>query len=364
LYVGEPTGSSPYPTLESEPLILPYPVKASTVVYSIDIARRSVRQYMPRTYASLSSYQVLILSDANADVFTPNQLQWYSDAVKQGGSGLVMIGGNEAFGGRGGHRSWGTTPVEEVLPVNSLYERWTEGRVVIVDPDHPLVSSIPIRPNLEWMRYYDGNEVELKIGASELAQMVRVAKPPAPFWATWRSGKGITFAMAGDWTPAGGVVFMRWEYYGDFAVNLMLYLSDNELPKDLETVHKARGKFLEYRWAKSYLFTVMDFGEKFGANMNPIAKMIDEAESRYGDATRAYLDQDLAKSLEALDGSLDSLSRATRKAIHLKDQAMMWIYTVEWTTLSGTFAASGFVLWTLMVRRRLYREIETTRFGR
>jgi len=364
LYVGEPTGSSPYPMLESEPLILPDPVKASTVVFSLDIARRSVRQYMPRTYESLSSYQVLILSDANADVFTASQLQWYSDAVMEGGSGLVMIGGNEAFGGRGGQRSWGTTPVEDVLPVNSLDERWTEGKVVIVDANHPMVASIPIGPNLEWMKYYDGNEVELKTGASELAQMLRMAKPPAPFWATWESGKGRTFAMAGDWTPAGGVIFMRWEYYGDFAVNLMLYLSKNELPEDLETVHKARGKFLEYRWAKAYKFTVMDFGEKFGANMNPVAKIIDEAESRYADATQAYLEQDLGTSLEALDDSLESLARGTQRAMRLKDQAMLWIYAVEWTTISGTFAASGFAVWTLMIRRRLYREIGSTKFGR
>ncbi len=364
LYVGEPTGSSPYPMLESEPLMLPYPVKASTVVYSADIARRSVRQYMPRTYESLSSYQVLILSDANAAVFTPSQLQWHSDAVKEKGSGLVMIGGNEAFGGCCGYTSWGTTPVDEVLPVQSLTGKWAEGRVVILDPDHPLVSSVPIGPGLEWMKYYDGNEVELKTGASELAQLVRMAKPPAPFWATWRSGKGRTFAMAGDWTPAGGVVFMRWEYYGDFAVNLMLYLSDNELPEDLGAVHKARGKFLEYRWAKAYLFTVMDFGEKFGANMNPIARIIDEAESRYGDAAQAYLDQDLGKTLEALDDSLGSLARGTQRAMRLKDQAMFWIYAIEWTATSGTFAASGFVLWTLMVRRRLYRETESTKFGR
>ena len=58
LYVGEPTGMSPYPMLESDPLIWPYPVQASTVVFSFETAKRSMRQYMPRTFKDLSAYQV------------------------------------------------------------------------------------------------------------------------------------------------------------------------------------------------------------------------------------------------------------------------------------------------------------------
>jgi len=120
LYVGEPVGSSPYPALESDPLIEPYPVQASAVVFSFSIAKRSIRQYMPRTYADLSSFQVFILSDANAAVFSANQLRWFTWSVKNNGSGLVMVGGNEAFGACCGHLSWGTTPVQDVLPVECI----------------------------------------------------------------------------------------------------------------------------------------------------------------------------------------------------------------------------------------------------
>jgi hypothetical protein len=35
---------------------------------------------------------------------------------------------------------------------------------------------------------------------------------------------------------------------------------------------------------------------------------------------------------------------------------------IEWATISATFAIGGFVLWTLMVRRQLYREVKQTRF--
>ena len=162
LYIGEPTGQSPYPMLESDPLMMPYPVVASTVVYSIDIAKRSIRLYMPRSFEVLASYQVLILSDANAAIFTSSHLAWIRDAVGEEGSGLVMIGGYEAFGGMAGHANWGLTAVSEVLPVECLPSQWAGGKVKILEPEHPFVASLPIEPNLPWMRLYDGNMVEVK----------------------------------------------------------------------------------------------------------------------------------------------------------------------------------------------------------
>jgi uncharacterized membrane protein len=349
--------------LEADPLMWPYPVKASTVVFSFEIAKRSMRQYMPRTYDDLSSYQVFILSDANAGVFTSSQLKWYADAVAEG-SGLVMIGGNEAFGGRGGHLNWGTTPVGDVLPVDCLDEQWTEGRIEIAQPDHPFVASLPLETTLPWMRGYDGNDVEMREGSEELARMVHTPAGTSPFWATWRFAEGRTFAMAGDWTPAGGVVFMRWEYYGDFATNLMLFLSDNDLPEDLETLHEARTRFADYRSSKGYLLNIMDFGEKFGANMDPVFDYVGDADSRQKEATAAYLDLEYQQSLQLLNGALDALESGVNRAMRMKDQALIWIFVIEWTTVTGTFAVCGFVLWTLMVRRRFYRESGTTRFAR
>jgi hypothetical protein len=215
------------------------------------------------------------------------------------------------------------------------------------------------------MKGYDGNEILLREGAEELARLVPVQiGSPTSFWATWRFGGGRTFAISGDWTPAGGVVFMRWEYYGDFAINLMLFLSDNDLPSDLETLHQVRGKFQEYRSSKAYLLNIMDFGEKFGANMNVVSDQIGAADRIHREATQTYLDLDYVGCLEQLNRALDGLNEGVERAIKLKDQALIWIFVIEWSSVSGTFTLCGFILWTLMVRRRLYREIETTRFVR
>ena len=362
LYIGEPNGQSPYPMLEADPLMMPYPVVASTVVYSIEIAKRSIRLYMPRRYDILSSYQVIILSDANAAIFTPSHLSWIRDAVGDDGSGLVMIGGYEAFGGMAGHADWGLTAVGEALPVDCLPGEWTGGKVIILEPEHPFVASLPIEPNLEWMRLYDGNMVEVREGALKLAETVD--REVNPFWVTWDFGAGRSFAISGDWTPGGGVVFMRWEYYGDFANNLMLYMSRNELPDDLQTVHMARSRFYEYKSSKAYLYSVMEFGEKFGANMDRVVEIIEEADGKFSDATGAYLDLDYESSLGALDEALQVLVDGNEVAFRLKDQAMLWIYLIEWSVVTSTFTICGVVVWTLMVRRRYYREIGSTRFSR
>ncbi len=45
----------------------------------------------------------------------------------------------------------------------------------------------------------------------------------------------------------------------------------------------------------------------------------------------------------------------------LQQAVMFWIYLIEWFAVVGTFLISGIVLNLLMVRRRLYREVATTR---
>jgi hypothetical protein len=49
------------------------------------------------------------------------------------------------------------------------------------------------------------------------------------------------------------------------------------------------------------------------------------------------------------------------EALKLKDQALFWIYVSEWSVVTGTFLLCSFVVWSLMVKRRLYREVEETK---
>ncbi len=48
-------------------------------------------------------------------------------------------------------------------------------------------------------------------------------------------------------------------------------------------------------------------------------------------------------------------------AMGLKGRTLLWVYLIEWLAVTGVGMMCGFVLWSTMVRRRLYREVKTTR---
>ncbi len=68
---------------------------------------------LPTTMAALEKYDGLILSNVSSLKMTKNQMVLVRDYVRDQGGGLVMIGGEEAFGLGGLYR----TPLEEALPV-------------------------------------------------------------------------------------------------------------------------------------------------------------------------------------------------------------------------------------------------------
>jgi hypothetical protein len=55
------------------------------------------------------------------------------------------------------------------------------------------------------------------------------------------------------------------------------------------------------------------------------------------------------------------VSESEEIARKAKDAALFWVYVIEWLVTAATPFISGFVLWTLMLRRRLYREVTATR---
>ena len=120
LYVGD-TGFETWRDIAGDPLLVTVPVPASIGHFSIDHIRRYMRLYIPRTYERYASeVDLLILSDTDRQLFTPDQQQWFSDGVVEGGQSMMMAGGLEAFGGAGYGSSWEGSSVVDVLPVDIL----------------------------------------------------------------------------------------------------------------------------------------------------------------------------------------------------------------------------------------------------
>ncbi len=74
----------------------------------------------------------------------------------------------------------------------------------------------------------------------------------------------------------------------------------------------------------------------------------------------AYIAQEFVASSELMDKALDDLKGGHDLAIRIKDKALFWVYAIEWLVVIATLMATGSLLWTLMVRKRLYRATGTT----
>jgi hypothetical protein len=105
----------------------------------------------------------------------------------------------------------------------------------------------------------------------------------------------------------------------------------------------------------------MDWAETFGANIAPLSERLTDLEQGMEGAVGDYIEQDYHSAVSFLESMSPAVGEIAKDAVRLKDTALFWVYVIEWSVASATTIASGMVVWTLMVRRRLYREVDITR---
>ncbi|MBU7004573.1 MAG: hypothetical protein HXS50_03340 [Theionarchaea archaeon] len=114
---------------------------------------------------------------------------------------------------------------------------------------------------------------------------------------------------------------------------------------------------------KIFLFAMIEFIEKFGARTTQVEELIAEAEDEKALADRHYMEVDLDNALLSIQSALQTIGDADIKAAELKDSALFQVYLIEWLAVTGVSLLSGSLLYSLMVRRRIYREMGSTRFA-
>ncbi len=382
LYVGCVLRSRPFWLMRSDPLFRmgfvqatfrdsaafgPMPARSEAEVH------RMVRVYMPRTYEDLvSNYDVIVLSDANVFAVGPH-IPKLAQAVEEGGLGLFMGGGWESFGGAGAaYPAWGETSVGRLLPTEDILGIWEQSgtqRVVIDKPDHELMRSLPwdmgdldLAAPIKWHH----NPVTLKSGAEQLAHVTPTPGRDDPLMITWTLGGGArVFALTSEihrffWQ--GGEWGNPWMYGIDLGCNLMIYLDNRPVPQDVALVHAARSKMSEVETRRSLLVALLDFCESFGASTRGVMSGFRDMDEAIARALPQYLELRFDEMLETYRLVDGMLAEAEEEAVRLKNRTLLWVYVIEWLAVTGTAMFCGFVLWSLMVRRRLYREVQTTMF--
>jgi len=356
------------PIIMQDPMIAlnPVPVEFLTGLFpSITAAARNLRVYFPRVERQVTEgYDVVIIADAREPFFPPRIQNWIRKGVEDYGLGFLMAGGPQSFGGYEpwGHPSWEGSPVSEILPVKCLRDwQWGEMTYRLVVPeehkDHPLVRGIPWKTIPLFCR----NRVLAKQGSTVVGVSDKYP-PGSPILTYGEMGKGMSEAFVFDWGGNGVQDFHRSSYAPIILSNMIYWIARVKIPEDMSLLLRLRTELTKYFSMRRYVLSVIDFAEKFGANMNKASKALKDSDEDRQAVVSLYVSGEYEQALNSIDSALENLDKVTQLAMEAKNQALLWVYVIEWFTVSGTSMLCGAILWTLMVKRSAYKEVGVTRF--
>jgi hypothetical protein len=189
-----------------------------------------------------------------------------------------------------------------------------------------------------------------------------------PFLVTWRPGGskgGLTWVFADEynqlWWGLSSAARDNNPYAIDMATNLILYSLDRPLISDIHSRREARRLLSTFRAQKLLVLSMMEWADNFGANVLDLSDRLSILEDHVDDALQRYLEQDYPSAITIMQSTDMAILEITGDAIRLKDEALFWVYISEWMVVTSVAMLTGFIVWTLMVRRRLYRYVGTTR---
>jgi len=364
-YVGDCLAAqTPTRGLNLDPLISLSLIPSSIQEWAVDLKdiRRYMRLYMPRNQEQLSGEtDVVMLSNSAADYFRPEWLRWVSDSTGDG-LGLVMIGGLASFGGFNGYivyPDWGQTDIGMLLPVETIRVD-DDGAYDFTFRLLPSMVDDPLMSAFDWKRgplFFAVNRASLKPGARRIA----VTDPEErPLMAYWDFVEGSVLAFLSSWGRPWGDDFARWEYFVDFSADMAYYSAGLEIP-DPVVVHEIRMLFEEFQLAREIVRSTLDFVDRLGGSVTRVQGRLDDLVSRREGADELYIQQEYVECQEEMVSLIGDVRPISEDAIRAKNSAFLWIYIIEWSSVTATVFLSGYFLYWTMVRRRLFRRVESTR---
>ncbi len=320
---------------------------------------RFMRIYMPRNYQDwVNRVDVFMLSDLVPWGFSDTNFIWMRDSIVNEGTGMILSEmGWYGIGGWTGNacEDWTKTTIYEAYPCDMLIKKQNE--------------ECPFLDIVNEGEFLDLPGFEQVSFASE--QGIHDPREGSTTWAVYRKGKEaaiITRPFGKGMSVANSMgierftqPFYEWKFYKDYFINHVYVAGGAPVPADLELVHKIRDQLKEFRDSRSYIIGMIDFIDKFNANTRPVENMMAETLPLRTNAENLYLKQQYQEAQQVLEEASERFQEINSEAIRLREQALFWIYVIEWTAVSATFLIVGVVLWALMVRRKLYREVKVTR---
>ncbi len=360
----------------NEPMADPIAIPTRDVPGGIEEGRRYVRMYFPRTYERLAECDFVIFEGTEMVHFSHTQQKWLHDAIRDHGMGGLN---SRSVLSAVYYGQWIASVTQLAFPndVDAVIAGpgWKFGQTMeIVLNDDP-----SLRPVLLMFK-----DKPIKWKLTNYDAMVVVPRPGATIW-SWIKGPfpelsipwpGYTPHLI-SWTYGNGTTWtchdrtVNWwqdirdaNPYGlDMIMNMILYSTGRDLPQDIDLIHSIRRRFTEFGTRKTLVISTIELGQKFGASMTRAEASLTELEKLYLAAREAYVEQREVEASDLVNRLIEGSRHANEVAMEELNRALLWIHVINWLVVCGTFMASGFVLWSLMVRKKLYREVASTRLG-
>jgi len=333
-----------------------------------------IRLYFPRNYKEFSKYNALLLAKPQYYLFTDKQDRWIHDSIYDGAGGIND--GSTFSQVPGIPESWASGIAWQAFPndapaVVANYAAWAPivAYNVQVNGDHPEpILTIFLPFGVEKPIYSGVSRVVLpRQGSSVLAWQLGNYPIRQPLLTSWEYGAGRAMTI-GNLIPNGWIGYPSREtgqnpYSAEILINMLYWLTDTGLIDDVEVFHRVKYYFTEFNWRFKDLISLSEFIDRFGANTDRIYEKIGGIIGDYDGAAELYLEHDFLESEVQIRSLLDRFAEVEEIARREKDRALAWVYLIEWLVSASVFFVSGFTLWTLMIRRKLYRAVEITRLA-
>jgi len=337
--------------------------------------KRLMRIYFPRTFEELLNYDFLFLAQVDMSFISPKQALWMHDAIAKHGLGGVntrsVMSMNNYLS-----EPWAQSVLSQAFPNDAM---------AVIKSPYYLRPSGPLKVNADAslppvIRPFKA-DIERRFAG--YAGLLTVPRPGTRIYSWLKTGlTQFAFPFPGyiphifEWNYERGITFtfmdMVYDTFWrtninpfalDIVVNVIWRGAHRELPTDALKVHLLRQRLLGFNQEKSAVLAVFDFAERFGANTARVYAGMKDVDEEKAAADSLYLGGDFDGAYAKMSDAFEKLNTLTEEAIRLKDQALIWVYVVEWLSVSGTSLLCGLLVWLLMVRRRLYREAGVTRGG-
>jgi hypothetical protein len=329
---------------------------AVLITGSVREGKRLVRVYMPRSKERLESeHDVAVFEDFTPLVIPVQYLDWFQQCVSEG-MGIALIE-YVNWGGTNDIHMWMAMEFYDLFPANVYMNDYpaAAGRTFyrVTNQGGPLDI-----PDIESTPMNSGHHGDMQARQAATVEGVwRGRGTPAMVTSTY--GEGNTLQLAHGWD---NIPSRFYTYMPDYIYNTLFSIAGIPFPEDFDLIHSIREMFISFNHRKRATLAVLEFVEKFGANPTRAEAELDSMYEEYARASELYLEASYVESSELLRKLIEEeFTRVDQELMMAKDSALFWIYVIEWTTVSSVGLLCGSIVWFLMIRRRLYRSVGTTR---